>query len=209
MLITKGITYSYSSENAFSFPDLDIKENDIALIHGKSGVGKSTLLQLLGLFLEPTSGSISFQGKYVQKLSQADKNRFRAQNFGYVFQNHYFVKSLTVFDNLKMVFFLLNKKPNYQRIRTVLESLGILHLQNKYTHEISGGEQQRVSIARALIHAPKLVLADEPTSALDDLNTQSVFNLLRKYCKDQNTSLVIVSHDARLQSQISHQYLLQ
>jgi ABC-type lipoprotein export system ATPase subunit len=203
MLKINNLAYTYSAGPGFSFPDFDLASSETLLVHGKSGVGKSTLLNLLALFESPNAGSIQIANTEVSSLSSSDKTRFRAKNIGMVFQKNYFIKSLSVLDNLLIARHLAHNKPQKSVALQLLEELNIAHLSKKNISQLSGGEQQRLSIIRAIINEPKLVLADEPSSALDDLNTVKVYEMLERQCKNLGASLLIVSHDQRLKNLIS------
>ena len=208
MIISKDISYEYQNGGKFSFPNIDLKAAEQMLLHGNSGVGKTTLLNLLGLLLRPKSGSIFIDGVDTNTVNEADLPQFRAKHVGVVYQKAYFVESMTVLDNLLLASYF-GKNAEGKRIALELaESLGFTNLLYKKTMTLSGGEQQRVSIARALMNSPKVVLADEPTSALDDTNTDAVYNLLAEQCKQNGAALIIVSHDQRLKSKIRKQLSL-
>ncbi len=198
MLKTIGLKYRYNDEVQLSFPPMEFKQGSQALILGQSGCGKTTLLHLLSGLLKPTSGSVLIGGTNLSQLSGSKLDYFRGQEIGIVFQTPHFIDALSVKENLFLAQTLAGNKKNLEQIGQVLEDLGILDKLNSNTKELSQGQKQRVSIARALINSPKLILADEPTSALDDENCTSVVNLLKTQAKKQNATLLIVTHDNRL-----------
>jgi ABC-type lipoprotein export system ATPase subunit len=208
MLRTLNVSYGYENGKNFDFPDIRLDRNERLLISGNSGVGKSTLLNLLGLILAPKSGQIEINGQLTSSIKANELPRFRAEHVGFVFQKPYFVQSLNVLDNLVLAGFLAKKGKNTELARKLAGELGITDLLGKKTMSLSGGEQQRVSIARALMNAPGLVLADEPTSALDDTNTDSVYELLSTQCIAYGAALIVVSHDQRLKTKIEKQLTL-
>jgi lipoprotein-releasing system ATP-binding protein len=208
MIITKDIGYEYENGKSFTFPDIRLEKNQTLLIHGNSGVGKTTFLNLLGLLLKSSKGQIEIDQVNVNTISDSNLPGFRAKHVGIIYQKSYFVSSLSVLDNLLLASYLGNKHEGKDLALKLADNLGFSELLHKKTMSLSGGEQQRVSIARALMNAPSLVLADEPTSALDDENTEKVFELLEKQCKATNAALIIVSHDQRLKSKITNQMAL-
>ncbi|MFK7757060.1 MAG: ABC transporter ATP-binding protein [Flavobacteriales bacterium] len=198
MLEAKQITFSYDALNEFSFPDFTCAEGEKKLILGGSGTGKTTYLHLLTGLLRPNSGSITLNGTNIATLSSKELDQFRGKHIGLVFQTAHFINALTVKENLRVPLWLGGKKSDDSRISELLERLQIGHKLNSRIHHLSIGERQRVSIARALIHKPKIIFADEPTSALDDENTEYVVKLLEEQATAEGAALVIVTHDTRL-----------
>ncbi len=202
---TKSLKFTYNTQNSFSFPDLDLKQTEQMLVLGNSGRGKTTLLHLLGGILPASEGEIIIHNTDITKLSARKMDHFRGSRIGMVFQKPYFVKSISVQDNLLLAQKLGGKKEDPAYVHQLLEQLDI-HVKLKvYPAELSVGEQQRVSIARAIINHPDLILADEPTSALDDLNTERVSQLLRESTKAQGANLIVVTHDKRLKESFTKQ----
>jgi putative ABC transport system ATP-binding protein len=209
MIKTTNLKFSYSNQNVFSFPDIECKKSESLLILGKSGSGKTTMLNILGLLTDPESGVLEIAGKQTQKLNISEKTAFRALHVGLVYQKPYFINSLNVYDNLLIANYLAKKEKNYSRVEDLAKTLGFTDLLHKKVQNLSGGEQQRVAIARALMNQPSLVLADEPTSALDDDNCENVITLLEKEAQNVGSSLIIVTHDQRLKNRIKNQITLQ
>lgn len=176
--------------------------NQNLFIHGASGCGKSTLLHLVSGLLSPCTGSIDVLGEQLEKLTQWQRDRFRANNIGCIFQQLNLVQYLTAIDNVKLAhYFSSNKrsKPIKNHTESLLDSLGICSEDwHRPVSYLSLGQQQRVAIARALVNKPKLLIADEPTSSLDELARDNFMNLLSKLCENNQTSLLFVSHDTRL-----------
>ncbi len=200
MLKTNNLSFSFDQKRVFHFPDLSLKKGEQLLISGKSGSGKTTLLHLLALLQKPQFGEIYFNNEIVSQLQGKNLIHFRATHFGVVFQKNYFLKSLNVMDNLKMSLYYKNQHLSGAEIRKTAEQLDVENLLQKNTYQLSGGEQQRISILRALLHKPAIILADEPTASLDDENAQKVAQLLQFQSNEYGASLVIVSHDFRLKS---------
>ncbi len=201
MLKTTNLSYQYNAENKLQFPDLELEKGSQALLLGESGCGKTTLLHLLSGLLNPTNGSVEINGTALNSLSGAKLDLFRGQQIGIVFQVAHFIQALTVQENLELAQTLSGNPKDPKQIYSVLEELGIGHKLKSKVRALSVGERQRVSIARALINSPALILADEPTSALDDSNCDSVIKLLKEQAQKHNSTLLIVTHDTRLKDQ--------
>lgn len=208
MLETRSLEFHYGPSARFVFPDVRCAAGDTLLILGNSGSGKTTFLNLMALLLSPSKGEVKINGVPASGLSPGQLPGFRAQNIGLVFQKPYFVNALNVKDNLLMANYFAGKPADAGRVNHLAESLGFSALLNKRVTELSGGEQQRVGIARALMNSASLILADEPTSALDDLNCGKVADLLESQAGENGAALVIVTHDQRLKSRFSHQITL-
>jgi putative ABC transport system ATP-binding protein len=168
------------------------------LILGKSGKGKTTFLHLMALLLKPTGGNIQINNQEISQLSVSKAADFRAKNVGIIYQKPHFVHSLSVMDNLLLANYLAGKNQAKQMAQQLAESLGFAEHLAKKTTQLSQGEQQRVSIARALMNKPSVILADEPTSSLDDDNCLKVIDLLKKQIQEIGASLIVVTHDQRL-----------
>ncbi|WP_116127871.1 ABC transporter ATP-binding protein [Lewinella sp. IMCC34183] len=199
MLETHDLTYRYpGAALSFRFPDLQVAAGDRALLLGPSGAGKSTWLHLLAGVLTPAGGRTRLDGTDYSALRGAALDRFRGRNIGLVFQRAYFLEALTVTENLALARRTAGLPPDTRLLRTTLEGLGIDRYADQRPGRLSVGEQQRVTIARALVNRPKLILADEPTSALDNRNASRVSALLRSRAAELGAVLVVVTHDERL-----------
>jgi ABC-type lipoprotein export system ATPase subunit len=208
MLQTQNLSFSYPNEKKITFPDLACHPNETLLILGDSGSGKSTLLHLLALLINPSTGQIIINKQNTAHLKGKAKVDFRAKNIGIIYQKPYFVNSLNVTDNLLIANYLANNTQNYQKALQLANQLGFENLFKKKVQDLSGGEQQRVCIGRALMNEPKLILADEPTSALDDTNCEKVIQLLTTQAQLAKAALIIVTHDYRLKSRFTKQIQL-
>ena len=198
MLSCKDLGFSYDGIRGFDFPSFSCEKGDTLLILGNSGTGKTTLLHLMALLLTPQKGSIMLNNKELAKLSVKETAQVRAEEIGIIYQKSHFVSSLSVEDNLLISNYLAKKTISKERAKNLAQSLGFSNMMQRKTHFLSGGEQQRVSIARALMNNPNVILADEPTSSLDDENCQNVIELLENQSKNIGASLIIVTHDQRL-----------
>ena len=201
MVKINGLTYNYSSEVQLKFPDFSLSKGEQALILGQSGCGKTTLLHLLSGLLKPNSGNVDVENENISKMSGAKLDSFRGANIGIVFQTPHFIEALTVKENLTLTQTLAGKSKDVDKVKSLLVDLGIESKFNSKLNALSVGEKQRVSIARALVNSPALILADEPTSALDDKNCDAVLKLVREQAKKHNSTLLIVTHDNRLKNQ--------
>jgi putative ABC transport system ATP-binding protein len=208
MLQTDSLKYSYPKGQTFSFPNISCKAEETLLILGTSGTGKTTFLNLIALLLRQSSGELIINNTQTASLSEKQITEFRAQNIGIVFQKPYFVNALNVSENLLLANYLGNNALDKGKAAELANSLGFEHLLSKKVQELSGGEQQRVCIARALMNTPKVILADEPTSALDDENCEKVADLLEKQSKLIGAALIVVTHDYRLKSRFNNQITL-
>jgi len=200
MLQTIDISHKYSSTQRFDFPDIKCNPSETLLILGQSGVGKTTLLHILAGILKPEQGRVNIKDQSIYSLSPAKLDIFRGQHIGIVFQKPHFVQSINAEENLLLAQKMAGKTPDKSKARQILKQLKLDHKSSAYTNNMSQGEQQRLSIARAIINDPQIILADEPTSALDDVNCQEVIQLLENQSKKVNACLIVVTHDNRLKS---------
>jgi ABC-type lipoprotein export system ATPase subunit len=208
MISTKDITFSYQEDQTFLMPDLHCDAGNTILITGDSGKGKTTYLHLLAGMLQAKTGEIVIDGTNLNNLSNKKRDQFRGQNIGLVFQQSHFLQAFTVLENLEMASTLSSGKANSQKAKELLTRLGLKTQMHKKSHQLSLGQQQRASIARAVINEPKLILADEPTSSLDDKNASQVIELLTQLSKDYKAALVIVTHDSRVINQFTNKLTL-
>lgn len=188
---------------------LEVSSGDLICITGKSGCGKSTLLYILGLLDAPDKGELEIAGKMIDSRSNL-AHEFRNRDLGFVFQFHYLIEDLTATDNVMLPQLILGKSEGAARKRAqeLLDYLGLSHRLDRYPNQLSGGEQQRVSLARALANDPKLVLADEPTGNLDPAHSSEVWKMIRDLNKELDQSFVIVTHDHEAAMQANKVYEL-
>jgi putative ABC transport system ATP-binding protein len=208
MIHSKALNFCYGTNQSFDFPDITCSQGEHLLILGQSGCGKTTLLHLMAGLLRPVKGVIKVGTTDLSNLSEQQLDTFRGNNIGIVFQQSHLIKALTVEENLQAAQYLSGNSQDTNSIKTLLAKLNLEQKLKSKPHHLSIGEQQRVSIARALINDPLLILADEPTSSLDDKNCNEVIDLLLSQSKASNASLIIVTHDVRLKQRFEHQILL-
>ena len=208
MLKTEALSFSYDNSKIFNFPDILLQKGEDLLILGDSGVGKTTLIQILSGLLRPQSGTVELNGTRFENLSSKSLDQFRGSHIGMVFQRSHFVRNLSILDNLLLFLYLSNKLHDKQRAIDLLEEIGLSDKLNSMPDELSQGEQQRAAIATALIKTPDLILADEPTSSLDDNNCKKIITLLKEQASLTNAKLIIITHDQRLKDQFNTSILL-
>lgn len=198
MIRIENLGHTYKGDTSFDFPDFQCDSAETLLVLGDSGVGKTTLLHILAGILKPKRGTVQVHNQDLYSLSSNHLDKFRGEHIGLVFQKPHFVQSISAIENLILAQKLAGTKVDNGRIKKLLDQLNIHHRAASLTKQMSQGEQQRLSIARALINNPKVILADEPTSALDDNNCKEVTNLLSQQAQLAGAALVIVTHDNRL-----------
>lgn len=191
--------------------DLTFFRGEKAAIVGASGVGKTTLLHILGTLDRPTSGRVLYEGRDIFTLNEKDLALFRNQQIGFVFQFHHLLPEFNALENTMMPCLIqgISKKEASLRAEAILALVG---LKDRLTHkpgELSGGEQQRVAVARALVLEPKILLADEPTGNLDSKTGESVFALLQELNQIKNVTLIVVTHNPSLAAQMPRRILLE
>jgi len=208
MLKTSLLSHSYSGDQKFTFPDISCSSDETLLVLGNSGVGKTTLLHILAGILKPVSGDVLLDDTSIYGLSGRKLDVYRGHNIGLVFQKPHFVQSISAEENLLLAQKVSGNSTDRKNVRRIMEKLDIYGRRSAKAYQMSQGEQQRLSIARALINQPKLILADEPSSALDDVNCNKVVQLLQEQSAEVNAALVIVTHDNRLKDIFSNYILL-
>lgn len=198
--VSKGYGESDRRVEVLRDLDLDVEAGEMVAVVGPSGVGKSTLLHLVGLLDRPESGAIELAGRGVDGLTPAERAALRNQLIGFVFQFHYLLDELDARDNVGLPLRIAGEKSGIARSRAeeLLDRVGLAERLTRYPDELSGGEQQRVAVARALAMKPKLLLADEPTGNLDRDSAERVFGLIRELHLLEGLTSVIVTHNEGL-----------
>lgn len=178
--------------------NLQFKKGSINLIYGKSGSGKSTLLNILAGLDQASYGDVYYQGRSYSSMSDSQAAKVRGENFGFIFQAYHLIPRISVESNILCPVYINGKKYDEEYYRFLIEILGIEKLIRKKPFELSGGEQQRIAIARAMLLKPKIVFADEPTGNLDTENTKVITNLFQRLHQECNTTFIIVTHEENL-----------
>lgn len=207
-LVVKSLSYQYPAGEKLIFDDFTCKAGESMLLLGQSGTGKTTLLHMLAGLLSPAQGDILYGDTSLVAMPSAKKDAFRGKNIGMIFQKHFFIHGLSLKDNLLGACRLSGSKVNSAFIRDLMQQLGIAHLEHKSPDQISEGEQQRFSIARALANEPSWILADEPTSSLDDVNCDGFVKLIKLSVATRPVSWIIATHDNRLKNHFTNIYQL-
>ena len=184
--------------NALSNVNFELEKGDLVAIIGDSGSGKSTLLHLLAGVDKPTSGNIFIQDKNITKFNKDEMTVFRRRNIGVVYQFFNLIPNINVRKNILLPLLLDNKKVDEEYLKEILSILGIEGKLDRYPKQLSGGEQQRVAIARSLITRPAIILADEPTGNLDRKNSEEITGLFRLVNKRLNSTIMIITHDEKV-----------
>ncbi len=189
---------------------MDIEAGEFISLMGPSGTGKSTLLNLVSGIDRPDSGTITVDGVDVTKLSRTQLADWRAANLGYIFQTHNLIPVLTAYENVELPTLLLrlSSSQRRQRVELALEAVGLIDRANHYPRQLSGGQEQRVGIARAIVAHPKVVVADEPTGSLDAETSDQVQDLLKRLNRELNITMLMVTHDRDVASIATKQLLL-
>ena len=200
MIKANNIQYAYGNLEVLKGVDLHIKKGEFVSIVGASGAGKTTLLQLLGTLDDVQAGSLIINNKEVSTLNQKELAKFRNKEIGFVFQFHNLLVEFTALENVCLPSYIAgtNRKIAEEKGLALLDLLGLSDRANHKPDELSGGEQQRVAVARALINSPSIVLADEPSGNLDSKNADELHNLFLKLNKDLGQTFVIITHNAAL-----------
>ena len=189
---------------------MDIEEGEFISLMGPSGTGKSTLLNLVSGIDRPDAGTITVDGTDVTKLSRTQLADWRAANLGYIFQTHNLIPVLTAYENVELPTLLLklSSAQRRQRVELALEAVGLSDRANHYPRQLSGGQEQRVGIARAIVAHPKVVVADEPTGSLDAETSDQVQILLQRLNRELNITMLMVTHDSNVAGIATKQLIL-
>ena len=198
MIKIKGIYKTYGEKDnkveVLKGIDLNINDGDFVVILGPSGSGKSTLLNIVSGLEKPDSGSVSYDDKLITKMNDKELTDFRKNNIGFIFQQYYLLQNLNVDKNVRMGADLISNKD----YKDIIKAVGLENKLDKYPYELSGGEQQRVSIARALAKKSKVLFLDEPTGALDEKTGRSILDYITKLQKEEKFTIVMITHNENI-----------
>lgn len=188
-------TFDDGTIKALNGVDLTISKGEFVSIMGPSGCGKSTLLNMIGALDEPTSGEVIIDGKNLE--SWPDLSEYRSRNVGFIFQLHNLIPSLTAIENVQVPMFGTGsgRKKREEKARELLDSVGLKDRSNNVPNKLSGGERQKVAIARALANDPVILIADEPTGSLDSVSSKNILDLLEEIHHQKGVTLILVTHD--------------
>ncbi len=178
---------------------LNVERGDIVMIRGPSGIGKTTFLNILSGIDLPDKGKVIIDSKDITKMNENERAKFRLNKIGIIFQNMNLIEDLSVMENIALPLKLAGKEWK-KKVNELLKYLNVEDIKHSFPMELSGGEMQRVAIARAIANEPEILIADEPTSNLDDENTENILNLLKKINKEMNMSIIIATHDQRMEN---------
>jgi putative ABC transport system ATP-binding protein len=200
LLVADDLHKTYGTTPALSGASMGVRAGEIVAVMGPSGSGKSTLLHCLGAIARPDAGRVVYDGREVSGLSDVDSSALRRRDFGFVFQFGQLVPELTCLENVALGLRLdgVRRRVAEQRARDWLDQLEVADVAGKLPGQISGGQGQRVAVARALVTGPRVVFADEPTGALDSLNGEKVMVLLTRAARESGAAVVLVTHETRV-----------
>ena len=195
--LTKTFTDGLTQTKVLKGIDFSVADGEFVAVMGRSGAGKSTFLYQMSLLDNPTGGEIILNNIDTHNLDNDEKTNFRLVNLGYVFQDYSLIPELTAAENIMVPLLMqgLSRGIAYKRALEVLKSVDLNHRENNLPSELSGGEQQRVSIARSIIHNPKILFADEPTASLDTFSSNIVIDIFKKLNKEKGLTIVMVTHE--------------
>lgn len=200
MLVAQNLSKKYGQLSVLNNVSLSIKDRAFISIVGPSGAGKSTLLHLLSALDQPDAGSVAIDNINIASLAAKEQAKYRNENFGFVFQFHHLLPEFTAVENVAMPLWIAGKAKNEatKLAKEAIIQVGLQHRLNHKPNELSGGEQQRIAIARAIVHKPKYLFADEPTGNLDTANATIIHELFQKIHKQNNITVIIVTHNESL-----------
>ncbi len=208
MIEIKRLKFSYGETPILNIDELLIPYGEDCLFLGNSGSGKTTLLHILAGLIKPMEGEVILAEENITNLKTHEMDDFRGRNIGLIFQKHHLVHALSVIENLLLAQYLGGLPKDLNRIYQALDDVNVLHRKKAKVYELSQGEAQRVSIARAMLNKPKIILADEPTSSLDDENCERVIELLQYQAEKYDATMVITTHDQRIKKRFENSITL-
>lgn len=204
MLTISNISLGYQGKEVLHLPDISLARGSQSLIVGESGSGKTTLLYSIAGLLDVINGNIIINDTDITTLTESERDHFRSKNIGIIFQTLHLIKSLTVLENILLASYVAEVQQQKERALELLEKLGIADKAHQLPMALSQGQSQRVAIARSVLNHPELLLADEPTSSLDDRSCEAVITLLKQVAQENNSTLIIATHDNRVKSHFNN-----
>lgn len=202
MITLTNVTAIYKSNKicttALNDISLSFCDDSTTAVMGKSGSGKTTLLKVIGTLLLPESGTVSIDGTDIYSISETDRSIFRRTQIGFIYQSYDLLPELNAYENIAIAEMINNRKPNKDNIMEICDQLGVSGLLSKYPAELSGGEQQRIAIARAISTNAKIILCDEPTGNLDEENSAKIIDYIIDITKTRHLTTIIVTHDKEI-----------
>lgn len=198
--VTKYYGYGFNRVKALNHFSLEVEEGTIVAITGTSGSGKSTLLHVMGGLEKPDAGEVIIENRNIYHLSSEQLTILRRRRIGFIFQFYNLVPTINVYENIVLPIHLDGQQEDQKYIDELLEMLNIKDKKYNYIDELSGGQQQRVAIARALASKPAIILADEPTGNLDSKNSEEVLDIIKKFQRLYQQTIILVTHDAKIAS---------
>ncbi len=198
MFRIESLRHQYQQEEVLNLPNWEAQQGEAWLLLGSSGSGKTTLIHALSGIRLPSKGKIWIKDTLITALSEAQRDQFRAKNIGLIFQKAHLIATLNVLQNLVLAQYLAGMKQDKPKCMQILAQLGLSEKAKAYPHQLSQGQIQRISVARAVLNQPTLLIADEPTASLDDENATQVVALLKSQAQKWNATLLIATHDQRV-----------
>lgn len=208
MISISSLAQKYPGGSVLHFEDWSVEKGDRWLMLGSSGSGKTTLLHILSGLLRPWRGLVEVEGQKLYRLPRKELDLFRGRKVGIVFQRPHLIGSLTILENIVLAQSFADLRENKEQAVAALDSLSIADKQHMYPHQLSEGQLQRASIARAVVNKPGLIIADEPTSSLDDKNARTVLEILMEQADQTGATLIVATHDNRIIEFFSNKYVL-
>jgi ABC-type lipoprotein export system ATPase subunit len=211
VVITQGLHQRYGENHVLRGIDFQLLPGELVALYGASGSGKTTLLNLIGTLDQPSQGKIDVLGEDVIDMPDHARTRLRRKQMGFIFQSATLLFTYTAYENIELALRLAGYRyfERARRTKAVLHAVGLTAWSDHRPDEMSGGQQQRIAIARALANSPKLVLADEPSNGLDSTNTRRIFELFRQVASSEGTAFLIVTHDPMIESFVDRTFHLQ
>ncbi len=206
MIRSQQLAFHYPGGTALTFTDVDLPQGGALVLRGNSGSGKSTFLALAAGLLTATQGRIEVAGQDASKLSAAQRDAWRGRTVGFLPQRLHLSDALTVFDNLALAYFAIGQPTDKAQIMRSLDALGVMDLAQRKPHALSGGQAQRVALARSVLMQPRVILADEPTASLDDAAAVDAITLLAQAAQRCQATLVVATHDARIEPVLAQHF---